>query len=91
MVGKQHQLLPLCRHGLQTSVGPDGQPDHLVVRGDHPHRHAVGVAANPQGVAAAVRYRGNVLLVAVAVASISRSKLKQHSHFEFRKSCHVPH
>ena len=66
MVGEEDELLALCGETLQPAIGPDGQPDDLVVGGDDAYGHAVRVPAYAQRVAAAVRHRRDVVVVAVA-------------------------
>lgn len=37
---------------------------HLIVGGDHTHRHPVGISTDAEGVPAAIRHRGYILFIA---------------------------
>lgn len=65
MVSKQNQFQALSGHAFQTPVGAYGQPYHLVIRRHHPHRHPIRIPSDSEGVAIAVSYSGDVIVIAV--------------------------
>lgn len=45
-------------HSVKTCLS------HLIVRGNHTHRHPVGISTDTEGVSAAVCHRSYILLIA---------------------------